>query len=202
MNSQTRRHRPAAERRDQLLTAAVEVMRESGIASASTRAVAERAGLPQSAFHYCFRSKDEMFAALLERELDASLGSAWDAVTEAQNLEAGIAAAFHAILEQVRKDPEYYLLTAELVDVAARTPELAHIASRQHIAYVDHTEKMLRLWQDSTGAPVSVDSRLLAEVLVATSTGISSAWLSARDNEAAHASIALLSSALARSVSG
>ena len=202
MNSQARRHRPAAERRDQLLNAAVEVMCEGGIAAASTRAVAERADLPQSAFHYCFRSKDEMFAALLERELDASLGSAWDAVTEAQDLESGIAAAFHAILEQVRKDPEYYLLTAELVDVAARIPELAHIASRQHSAYVDHTEKMLRRWQDSTGEPVSVDSRSLAEVLVATSTGISSAWLSARDDESAQASITLLSSALADSVTG
>lgn len=43
--------------------------------------------------------------------------------------------------------------------------------------------------------------RLLAEVPVVTSTGIASAWLSAGDNEAARASIALLSPALAQSVS-
>lgn len=121
-------------------------MREGGIAAANTRAVAERADLPQSAFHYSFRSKDEMFAALMERELDASLGSTWDAVTQTQGLQSGIVAALHAILEQVRKEPEYHLLTAELVEVAARTPALASLASRQHTAYVDHTEQMLRRW--------------------------------------------------------
>lgn len=202
MTPKVREHKPAAERREQLLDAAVEVMREGGIAAATTRAVADRAGLPQGAFHYCFRSKDEMFGALLERELDASLGSAWDAVAQTQDLEAGIAAALHAILDRVRSAPEYHLLTTELVNVAARTPELAHIAGRQHAAYVDHTDRILRRWQGSGHTPLSVDTRLLAEVLVATSNGIESAWLSARDDEVAHDSIALLSSALARSVSG
>jgi AcrR family transcriptional regulator len=202
MTSKVREHRPAAERREQLLDAAVEVMREGGIAAATTRAVADRAGLPQSAFHYCFRSKDEMFAAVLERELDASLGSAWDAVAQTQDLETGITAALHAVLDRVRSDPDYHLLTAELVDVAARTPELAHIAGRQHAASVHHTDQMLRRWQGSGHTPLSVDTRLLAEVLVATSSGIESAWLSTRDDQVAHDSIALLSSALARSAGG
>ncbi|TCP41253.1 TetR family transcriptional regulator [Tamaricihabitans halophyticus] len=197
MASTTREHRPTAERRAQLLDAAVAVMRDGGIQAATTRAVADRAGLPQGAFHYCFRSKDEMFSALLERELDASLGNAWEAVAHTRDLETGIAAALRAILDRVRSDPEYHLLTAELVDVAARTPELAHIASREHTAYVDQTDRILRQWQESVGTPLSVDSQLLAQVLVAASSGITSAWLSARDDEAAHESIALLSSALA-----
>lgn len=197
MTRRTREHRPAAERREQLLDAAVEVMREGGIGAATTRAVADRAGLPQGAFHYCFRSKDELFAALLDRELDASLGRAWDAVTVAEGLEAGIAAALRAILDRVRSDPEYHLLTAELVDVAARTPDLAHVARREHAAYVDQADQMLRRWQESGGAPLSVGTRVLAEALVAASTGITSGWLSSRDDESAHASVALFSSALA-----
>ncbi|MGC7098317.1 TetR/AcrR family transcriptional regulator [Amycolatopsis lurida] len=197
MTRRTREHRPAAERREQLLDAAVEVMREGGIAAATTRAVADRAGLPQGAFHYCFRSKDELFAALLDRELDASLGSVWDAVADPQDLEGSIAAALGAILDRVRSDPEYHLLTAELVDVAARTPDLAHLARREHAAYVDQVDKRLQGWQECGGAPLSVGPRVLAEALVAASIGITSAWLSSRDDEAAHASIALFSAALA-----
>ncbi|QFU88375.1 TetR/AcrR family transcriptional regulator [Amycolatopsis sp. YIM 10] len=198
MTRRTREHRPAAERREQLLDAAVEVMREGGIGAATTRAVADRAGLPQGAFHYCFRSKDELFAALLDRELDASLGSAWDAIADAENLEASIAAALGAILDRVRSDPEYHLLTAELVDVAARTPDLAHVARREHAAYVDHVDKILQEWHECDGAPLSVSPRVLAEALIAASIGITSAWLSSRDDEAAQASIALFSAALAR----
>lgn len=191
-----REHRPAAERREQLLDAAVAVMRTGGIAAATTRAVADRAGLPQGAFHYCFRSKDELFAALLERELDASLGRAWAAVTSAHDLESGITAALRAIWDRVRTDPEYHLLTAELVDVAARTPELAHVAHREHTAYVDQAQDMLRHWQEES--PLRVDTRVLAEALVAASTGISAAWLSTRDDAAAEGSIALFAAGLAR----
>ncbi|SOD64379.1 transcriptional regulator, TetR family [Streptomyces zhaozhouensis] len=198
MTRRTREHRSAAERREQLLDAAVEVMREGGIGAASTRAVAERAGLPQGAFHYCFRSKDELFAALLERELNASLGQVWDALAEVRDMEASIAAALRALLDHVRSDPEYHLLSAELTDMAARTPALAHVARREHTTYVDHVDRMLRRWQESGGGRLSVDSRALAEALVAASIGITSAWLSARDDEAAHASVALFSSALAR----
>lgn len=192
-----REHRPAAERREQLLDAAVAVMRTGGIAAATTRAVADRAGLPQGAFHYCFGSKDELFAALLERELDASLGQAWAAVTSTHDLESGITAALRAIWERVRTDPEYHLLTSELVDVAARTPELAHVAHREHTACVDQAQEMLRHWQEES-ATLRVDTRVLAEALVAASTGISAAWLSTRDDAAAEGSIALIAAGLAR----
>lgn len=194
----TREHRPAAERREQLLDAAVDVMRSGGIRAATTRAVAKRAGLPQGAFHYCFRSKDELFAALLARELDASLGQAWKAVADAPDLEAGIAGALLAIFERVRSDPEYHLLTAELVDVAARTPELAHVARHEHAAYVDHAALMLQQWQDRSDVELAVGTRALAEALVASSTGVTSTWLSSRDDAAARASITLLATALAR----
>lgn len=192
----TREHRPAAERREQLLDAAVEVMRVGGIGAATTRAVADRAGLPQGAFHYCFRSKDELFTALLDRELDASLGRAWDAVAGTGDLETSIAAALRAILDRVRSDPGYHLLTAELVDVAARTPGLQHVARREQAAYVERADLLLRRWQE-TGDGLPVGSRVLAEALVAASTGITSSWLSSRDDEAAHASVALFASALA-----
>lgn len=192
-----REHRPAAERREQLLDAAVAVMRTGGIAAATTRAVADRAGLPQGAFHYCFGSKDELFAALLERELDASLGQAWAAVTSSHDLRSGISAALRAIWDRVRTDPEYHLLTSELVDVAARTPELAHVAHREHTAYVDQAQEMLRHWQEESPA-LRIDTRVLAEALVAASTGITAAWLSTRDDAAAEGSIALIAAGLAR----
>jgi AcrR family transcriptional regulator len=193
----TRQHLPAAERREQLLDAAVDVMRTGGIAAATTRAVTERAGVPHGVFHYCFRSKEELFAALLDRELDASLRQAWDAVGAAADLRSGIAAALHAMLDRVRSDPEYHLLTAELVDVAARTPDLAHLALREQTAYVDHAETMLRTWQETSGTAVAIDLRALAHALVSVSTGVAASWLSTRDDAAARSTVDLLADALA-----
>ncbi|KGM11468.1 TetR/AcrR family transcriptional regulator [Cellulomonas bogoriensis] len=194
----TRAHRPAAERREQLLDAAVAVMREGGVAAATTRAVADRAGLPQGAFHYCFRSKDELFTALLDRELDACLAHVWDTVAGGGDLESVISGALGALLGRVRSDPEYHLLTAELVGVAARTPALAHIARREHTTYVDRAEQMLHGWQGPGGPMEPAAARALAEALVVASTGLTTAWLSTRDDDAARSTVQLLASALAR----
>lgn len=67
----------AGERREQLVAAALRVMRRDGIAAASTRAICAEAGMPHGAFHYCFHSKKELYAALLASDIEIDLGAAW-----------------------------------------------------------------------------------------------------------------------------
>ena len=62
------------ERRQHIIKAAIEVIAEEGLAQATTRRIAERAGAPLSALHYCFKDKNELIqviaaegAAMLQR---------------------------------------------------------------------------------------------------------------------------------------
>src|SRR3981081_3095040 len=56
---------PAGQRRQELIEAAFTVMARDGVAAASTRAITAEAGAPLSAFHYCFRSKQELLQELI-----------------------------------------------------------------------------------------------------------------------------------------
>ena len=62
--------RPTAQR---ILEAARASLLESGFAALSTRAVAERAGVPLSQIYYHFGSKDALILAMLREENDALL---------------------------------------------------------------------------------------------------------------------------------
>ena len=56
---------------NRILVAVREVVLESGFAALSTRAVAERAGVPLSQIHYHFGSKEQMILATLREENDS-----------------------------------------------------------------------------------------------------------------------------------
>lgn len=56
------------ETRTKLLDAAVEVFAEAGLQGASVLAICSRAGFTRGAFYSNFRSKEQLFLALLERE--------------------------------------------------------------------------------------------------------------------------------------
>ncbi|MFB7756763.1 TetR/AcrR family transcriptional regulator, partial [Streptomyces sp. NPDC056121] len=51
---------PSAQRRRQLVEAAIRVMARDGVAKTTTRSVVAEAGVSLSVFHYCFDSKQEL----------------------------------------------------------------------------------------------------------------------------------------------
>lgn len=193
-------HRPMAERREQLLDAAVEVMRLRGVAAATTRAVTTTAGLPHGAFHYCFHSKDDLFDALLERELSGSLMEAWDAVSDLGEAQEGIAVALLTYLDHVRADPDYQLLIRELTVHAARAPD-GRMALRQHQEIAARTSDLVTRWSHSQRLTWTVPLSTVAELLVSTASGLAWTWLTTRDDQLLDASVQAFAnsiSALAR----
>lgn len=59
-------HVPAAARRRDFVRAAVVVIAAHGVDGATTRRIAEEAQAPLAALHYCFDSKDLLFAAVYD----------------------------------------------------------------------------------------------------------------------------------------
>lgn len=185
------RRRTAAERRDDLMDASVVVMSERGVAAATTRAITEQAGVPQSVFHYCFRSRDELVAALFEREIARTVDSVGEALGASPDLRSGIRAALDAQTGLVREAPEYHLALAELSLAVQRTPALTSMAVWEQDQYRLRVRAHIEEWSTTQGLTWSVPLDDLASHLVALGAGIASTWLADRDDARADAAISV-----------
>lgn len=70
---------PAAQRREQLLDTAVALFAKHGFAGATTAELAKAAGVTEPIIYRHFKSKKDLFIAVIERTSDETL-SAWDKV--------------------------------------------------------------------------------------------------------------------------
>lgn len=59
---------PAAQRRQDFVEAAVDVIGVHGVSGATTRRIAEAAGAPLATLHYCFHTKEELFVAVFQKQ--------------------------------------------------------------------------------------------------------------------------------------
>lgn len=189
-------HRSADFRREQLLDAAIAVMSEHGVAGATTRAITERAGVPHGVFHYCFRSKVELFAALFEREISKTLASTGAALHAEGDVRRGLESALTAQLDRVRREPEYHLALAELSLTIQRTDALAPLAAWEQQQYRERVRTGLDQWSTALGLQWSVPLESLASLLVITGGGIASTWLADRDDHHAEAAVDVAAAAL------
>lgn len=192
----TSRRRSAQERRDDLMDAAIVVMSRGGVAAATTRAIAEEAGVPQGVFHYCFRSKDDLVTALFEREIARSTDRTGSALSTFPDVRRGVAAALEAQLALVRADPDYYLAMAELSLTIARTPAGPALAVWEQEQYRTRAQAGLEAWSAEHGLTWSAPLEHVASFLVALGAGVTSTWLSDRNDARAESAVAVATQAL------
>ncbi|PZP31807.1 MAG: hypothetical protein DI613_08870 [Kocuria rhizophila] len=153
----------AGERREQLVAAALRVMRRDGIAAASTRAICAEAGMPHGAFHYCFHSKKELYAALLTLLL--------------------------AFWSQIETDPDAQLVLFDLGSFALRDPELQELPQHEHAASLEKATGYITRLADEARLDFAQDERVLAELVLDTLNGVAWSWLAHRDNDLARQSL-------------
>ena len=97
----------AAPARDRLLEAALRVYARDGLASATTRAIAREAGVNEVTLFRCFGSKDQLLAAVVEKQFGAGEPPA-EPLPETADLE-------HDLREYVRRYEEGLLANLPLV---------------------------------------------------------------------------------------
>lgn len=109
----------AAERRQELIDAAVLVIAERGVDGATTRRIADRAGAPLATLHYCFASKELLFGAVYEhiagryRDVITASDVHGDVATTARGLMRGL-------LQWYVDNPETASAIFELISWAQR----------------------------------------------------------------------------------
>jgi AcrR family transcriptional regulator len=158
------KRRTQAERREgthvRLLDAAVLVFARRGYYAAGVAEIAAEAGCSTGALYDHFGSKEKLFLAVMETQVEPWMRSYREQVeaagTPAARLEAGVAQWD----KLVRKFPEAWLLLVELWSVCVRDPALRSKFAAQYDRLRTASGELL-----GTDAPRSVTSQFTSEQL-------------------------------------
>ena len=173
------RQRAAGGRRAELVAAAARVVSRDGVAAATTRRIAEEAGLPQGLVHYWFASKDE----LLQEVIMTLLGQFEEAAiapvgSDVRDPAGYVLSAFRAAFAVVEADdPGRQVATYELTTWALRTPHLQDIARQQYAAYRETAEAIAAPWLAEHGRDFPGSADAMAQFVAALFDGTVLAWL-------------------------
>ncbi len=188
--------RSVDERRGELLDAAIEILAAGGLARTTTRAVTERAGLALGAFHYAFRSKDELLTSVLDRLDDHRLAVLLDASrSRKDDLGACLVSMLEAAWDSVEHSPTMHLAALELTVTALRETSLRDAVKAGNARSVFAIVQAL---QDVRGAPKGMELEDLARLLLATVDGLTLQALIEDDEDAARRRLRIESKAFER----
>lgn len=162
----------AEARRAEFINAAIRVMAREGLDHATTRRIAEEAGAPQGIFHYVFRDKTELLAAVIGAVTEQVDQVLREAVDPRKGLAAAISDALQAFWRHVLADDGLQLMQYELVIYCRRTPGLEWLASWQYERYSASAAEVLAeaAGHDAAGPAIPLDQ--LTRFLVAAVDGL------------------------------
>jgi AcrR family transcriptional regulator len=158
---------PPAERREQLLDAALAVIAEHGYGGVSMEAIARAAGVTKPVVYDLFANLGELLRALLEREEARALAQLAEAMPSApaDDPDQLVVDGFTAFLDSVQADPATWrliLLPAEGTPAVVRE----HVdAGREQVR--ERLEELLEWGIAARGGPAGIDVELAARSLIA-----------------------------------
>jgi AcrR family transcriptional regulator len=181
---------PIAERRDQIVEAAVVVALREGIDRMTTRRIAQEAGVAVGVLHYCFGTRDALLREVITRlveDTSESMASVFDA---SGDLRSCVNRAIEVFCTSVEANPELHLLTYEMATWAVRNPEFADLGAWQYDCYYRATEAFFEQLAQAAGVTWSLPVSTLARLMVAQNEGVTLAWLIDRDGARARTTYA------------
>ncbi|WP_157249752.1 TetR/AcrR family transcriptional regulator [Nonomuraea typhae] len=175
-------HVPAAERRPQLVEAAIGLMAREGVAAGSTRAIAAEAGVAQAMVHYMFGSKQELYRGVLE-ELIRTLVSRVEAAMpeDGTDFRETIAALVRELWRTVTEEREKYILFLELTLLSLRDPVLRKAASCYTLSLDAIAARLLTEAAERAGQPLALPAEVVARYFISGFDGIVLRFLEEED---------------------
>ncbi|MFJ8659895.1 TetR/AcrR family transcriptional regulator [Streptomyces sp. NPDC093795] len=160
---------PSAERRRQLVEAAIRAMTRDGVARTTTRSICAEAGVSLSVFHYCFESKQALLEAAIETITGNYVARVMSAVEPGATLRETVRGALQTYWDHVTAHPGEHMLTYDLTQYALREPGFEHLARAQYEQYTLSAgalvEQVLALRGLEPRVPVETIARYLAAVI-------------------------------------
>lgn len=186
-----------AERRQQLVEAAITVACRDGIAGATVRAIAAEAGASVGVVHYSFQDKNEL---LTEMAFELTRRNAAQVLLDLPvqgDLTALLKWAIDALWDEMSASRDAQLLTYELTTYSIRHPEVRTVPVNQYMASHWAAREFLLTVAASADIEWAVPLETLTRIVTTTIDGVVLAWLADDDGEAAHAQLRLFAETLA-----
>ncbi|MER5351101.1 TetR/AcrR family transcriptional regulator [Kitasatospora sp. NPDC002551] len=120
-------HVPAAERRPQLIQAAIDLMAREGVAAGSTRAIAAELGVAQATVHYTFGTKKDLYRAVVEQLTAEFIGQVRASAPDEGPFAEQVRTMVHALWDSAVGEPGKCSLITEFAAMALRDPDLQEI---------------------------------------------------------------------------
>lgn len=173
---------PAAERKEKLIEATIELMRRGGVQRLNLRGIADEAGASLATVHYCFSGKDDLLRSAVEHWL--SRMTTFESPTQAE--QAGLAVVVRELTEDYWsafvENPKDVLAQIELVTWAVREQRKHGFARNIYRRYLaDLGQKFDRVLQLS-GEKSSWDMQDFASTFLMLIDGASLQYLAEPDS--------------------
>lgn len=191
---------PIAERREQLVTAAIAVASREGIDAATVRAVAAEAGVSLGVVHYCFQDKDELLSAMAHEITRQNLSQSLLEMPRHSDPHTVIQRALEMLWSGIAASRGSQLLSYELTTHSMRHPEVRQVAVNQYLVSHQAARQFLELMAEAAHVEWTEPIDLIARAVVMATDGVVLAWLADGDDEGARAVLGLFAEFLARHV--
>jgi AcrR family transcriptional regulator len=189
-------HVSAAERRPQLIKAAIGLMAREGVAAGSTRAIAAELGVAQATVHYTFGTKEELYRAVMEQLTHDLIDQVTRAAPTDASFEETIVTLAEAHWRTVLEQPASYQLLTELSMFALRTPHLKEALQSHYSEVLALTARLVDQAAERTGHQLAQPPETIARFFLAGFDGLTMQHLSLPDEEAESVCLRALVSAV------
>jgi len=176
---------PVAERRGQLVEAALHVATRDGIDAATVRAVAAEAGVSLGVVHYCFQDKDELLRAMAHAITSTNAPPDLDEIPDGLPVETVLELAMAGLWQTITNNRGLQLLSYELTCSSLRHEELSQVGIEQYRGQWASAEESLTAIAAKLRIRWTVPIATLARIVIAAVDGYSLAWLVDGDEQAA-----------------
>lgn len=136
-------YQSVVDRRRGLVDAAVRLISAEGVARATTRRIADEAGVSGAIVHYAFATKDDLFQAVYEGLTASAFEEIGRHTRPDVGLDEGIDQVFAGFVSWIRADPNAVLALVELTAWSLRHPTSRHLATRVYRRHIDLTAGLL-----------------------------------------------------------
>jgi AcrR family transcriptional regulator len=189
-------HVSAAERRPQLIKAAIDLMTREGVAAGSTRAIAAELGVAQATVHYTFGTKEELYRAVMEQLTEDLVTQVERAAPEDAGFEEAVTTLAAALWRTVREQPTSHQLLTELMMFALRTPHLSEALQSHYRGVTEVTTKLVTEAAARTGHELAQPAATIARFFLGAFDGLTMQHLAMPDEATEHAQLQALVSAV------
>ena len=158
--------------RARLLSAALELLAEQGLARSSVEGVCERAGFTRGAFYSNFQSMDDVVAALFAQRAGRVLEHVQERLAGADD-PAGVPGLVARVLELLPVDRQWLAVRAEFSAQALRNPAAAQVLATARGELLARLEPLLAQGLARAGRGATTGTADLARAVLAAHEGAS-----------------------------